>query len=130
MNLARYWPVWVVIAIHILNFATSLPLREAGTVRRFLLATLPEWCVFLWGILTLRGLIAWFDMPTGVRSLIELAVDTTICIAVILLLLIPRNLVARRIRMPTAFTLGAGVTIAAVYADIVFLLVWVLPWGP
>jgi hypothetical protein len=118
-----YWPVLGAVLLYSLLLAVFFSRGNPSTVWRAVLATGPAWLVFLWGLATAASLL--LGAGTAVRdpaALLRSASVAAVCLLPILALMITTNLVARRIALPTAFTLGVGAAIAAVLTDLLLVV--------
>jgi hypothetical protein len=117
-----YWPVLGAVLLYSLLLAIFFSRGNPSTAWRAVLATGPAWLVFLWGVATVARLL--HDGGTAVGDpavVLRSGLAATLCLLPILALMITTNLVARRIAMPTAFTLGVGAAIAAVLTDLLLV---------
>jgi hypothetical protein len=110
----------------------SFRIKEPSVVRRAFLACGVACIVHAWAFLTIRAVLAsldtWHGRFTHPQYLIRIGLEASVCLIAVLLPLTVRNLVSRRIQMPTAFTLGIGASIAAVYGDLMLVLWAATPW--
>ena len=108
----HYWPVFAAAGIYAIFAVTSFQVKEPSAYRRAFLAGGIASIVYLWGFLTVWATIVtafgWHGQFVHPHLLIRIGLESSVCLFAILLLLIPRNLICRRLQMPTAFTLGVG----------------------
>jgi hypothetical protein len=124
--LSAYWFVLAAVVLYAVLAITSFRAKTLGTARKTCLASGVASIVYVWAFCTVVrihtaafGGHALFVHP---HDFIRIGLESSACLFVILLPLTHRNLISRRIRMPTAFTLGIGASIAAVYGDLLFVL--------
>ena len=124
--LSTYWFILAAVSVYAIFLVTSLRVKEPSSARRAFLASGVASIVHMWAFWTVFGInataFAWHGQFIHPHRLIRIGLESSACLFVILLLLIPRNLICRRIQMPTAFTLSIGAAIATVYSDLLFVL--------
>ena len=122
----HYWPVLGATAIYLIFAVTSFRIKEPSVTRRAFLACGVACIVHAWAFLTIWAIAAtasgWHGQLAHPHRVIRIGLESSVCLIAVLLPLTVRNLISRRIQMPTAFTLGIGASIAAVYGDLMLVL--------
>ena len=123
--LQEYWPVFVLGLFYAPFLITSTLHKTHNVLRDTWLRLGSSTMVTIWALITVILIILSLDVPHGRLSpqwLLLVGIDATVALFVVLTLIALRAALSDRLGIPSGITVGNAAAVAAVYGNIVLVV--------